>query len=97
MDPKTFFWVYFPNDGTIFPTTSKKNKSKSSRQKKLAREGAYVPPLPRHFVVKLTLGMRSSDRRGGTCTFSRLPVKSRVISEPSFFDVISLTRVPENS
>ena len=40
-----------PNDGTIFPTASKKNQSKSSRQKKVSgRGGAYVPP--RHLVVK---------------------------------------------
>ena len=35
----------FPNDGTIFQTTSKRNQSKSSRQKKVSGGG-------RHLAVK---------------------------------------------
>ena len=40
----------FPNDGSIFPTASKKINQKAQGKKKLAGEGAYVPL--RHLVVK---------------------------------------------
>ena len=41
----------FPDDGTIFPTTSKKNHSKSTRQKKVSGGVQYVSL--RHLVVKV--------------------------------------------
>ena len=46
LNSKVSFLDNFPNDGTIFPTASKINQSKSLRQKKLAvGEGAYVFPV----------------------------------------------------
>ena len=58
----------FPNDGTIFPRTSKKINQKVQGKKKLAGGGAYVPP-PRHLVVT-TQKISTSFRHSLPCSLN---------------------------
>ena len=46
----------FPNDGTIFPTTSKKKSIKKLKAKKVSGWAICTPPPPhRHLVVNMGL------------------------------------------